>query len=170
MKVLRADTWKRRGCSLLWDAQQLAACTASDEVVSMRQFFSMAKNWPEELPSNNGQTLVVVGLEGCLDALSPDSAATWLSRDLLDVISGFRQEYELDAGLIFWLPSGRPRVRYSLAVDQYSWERRRDDLLPLGRLLWAGGQADAERIVVGQRNTDPDGPGYVGLYHPKIGS
>ena len=40
-------------------------------MLSIRQFFALQGNWPEELPSNGGKTLVVAGLEGCLDLLTP---------------------------------------------------------------------------------------------------
>ncbi|NNE34716.1 MAG: hypothetical protein HKN13_05745, partial [Rhodothermales bacterium] len=91
------------------------------EVASIRSFFAFARSWPEDLPSNNGRALVVAGLEGCLDALSADDATTWIEQDLKPGILGFQDEYQGDAALVFWLPSGRTRLRYALAGADYFW-------------------------------------------------
>ena len=80
----------------------------------------------------------------------------------------FQDEYQGDRALVFWLPSGRTRVRYALASGEYSWSGRGDAKLPLGRLLWAGAESDAARILTGDSSTDPDSDAWVGLYHPRI--
>ena len=74
MKVLHGDVWKRRGVSLLWGGQTLSVLTEPQSVVSIRQFFALQSNWPDELPCNAGKTLVVAGLEGCIDILKPSEA------------------------------------------------------------------------------------------------
>ena len=61
MKVLQGDVWKRRGVSLLWAGETLSALSQPQNVVSIRQFFAMVGNWPGDLPSNDGDTLVVAG-------------------------------------------------------------------------------------------------------------
>lgn len=168
MRALRNTTWTRRGCSLLWDPRALATCAQPKEVVSIREFFLMSRNWPTDLPSNDGAALMVAGVEGCLDALDAESAETWVERDLRQRIFAFQDEYQNDAALIFWLPSGRQRIHYSLASDEYSWTGMGDERLPLGRLLWAGARSDAERIVIGPGDVAPDGDGWAGMYHPRI--
>ncbi len=168
MRLMQNTAWTRRGCSLLWNPEALAALAHPDEVVSLREFFAMAKAWPEDLPSNDGRALVVAGLEGCLDALGLEDAVTWLETDLKSRVLAFQDEYETDGALVFWLPSGRPRIRYEIGTGEYTWVARGRSRFPLGRLLWAGAQGDAERIVVGESPVDPDGPAWVGLYHPRI--
>jgi len=168
MKPATNATWGRRGCSLLWGPAALGTIALPSDVVSLRSFFAMARAWPEELPSNGGRALVVAGLEGCLDALSPEDAVAWLERDLKGRILAFQDEYQGDAALVFWLPSGRSRLRQGLASGEYSWVGRGGNDLPLGRLLWAGAQADVERILTGGRMADPDGDAWVGMYHPRI--
>jgi hypothetical protein len=136
--------------------------------VSLRTFFVLARAWPEELPSNDGRAIIVAGLEGCLDALSAEDASAWVEHDLKLRVFSFQDEYQGDAGLVFWLPSGRNRVRYGLASGEYSWSTHGGAALPIGRLLWAGAQGDAERILVGPSSADPDGSAWVGMYHPRI--
>lgn len=168
MKLMHDTTWTRRGCSLLWSPSALLTFAQPSEVESIRSFFALARSWPEDLPSNQGNALVVAGLEGCLDALTPDDAATWIEQDLNPRIIAFQDNYQGDAALVFWLPSGQRRRRYRLANDDYCWSGQGDTQLPLGRLLWAGAEGDAERILTGGPATDPDGDAWVGMYHPRI--
>jgi hypothetical protein len=168
MKLMHNTTWTRRGCSLLWSPATLGALAEPAEVASMRSFFALTESWPYDLPSNNGDALVVAGLEGCLDVLSREDAATWIEQDLKPRIFGFQDEYQGDAALILWLPSGCDRVRYVLASDDYVWSAHGGGDLPLGRLIWAGAEDDAERIVIGGLAADPDGDAWAGMYHPRI--
>ena len=63
-------------------------------------------NWPDDLPSNGNNTLVVAGLEGSLDLLTPEDAETWLGDAVKQAILSFQDAYDGQAALIFWLPSG----------------------------------------------------------------
>src|SRR5713101_1792525 len=98
MRLVRDKTWSRRGLSLLWGAETLADLARPDEVVPIRTFFALASMWPNELPSGSGKTLVVAGVEGVVDALSPDDAEKWLEEDLKPRLFGFQEEYEGQAG------------------------------------------------------------------------
>jgi len=168
MKLMRGTGWTRRGCSLLWCPSTLATFAEPAQVASIRRFFALANSWPEEMPSNNGRALVVAGIEGCLDALSQEDAETWIEQDLKPRIFAFQDEYQGDAALVFWLPSGRNRVRYALASGDYYWLARNGAQLPIGRLIWAGAESDAERIVTGGPSADPDSDAWAGMYHPRI--
>ena len=150
MKILRQQRWMRRGFSLLWDASSLAQVAAPNEAVSMREFFSLRQGWPEDLPSANGDALVVAGLEGCLDVLSREDALAWLEGELKEVILDFQEFYKGDAALILWVPSGRRRIGMIAATDQYTWRLpapNSDQILELGRSLWAGAETDVARIM-----------------------
>lgn len=74
MRTLDGDVWKRRGLSLLWGPEALAELAKPEEVASIRNVFQISRSWPDELPSNGGKTLVVAGVEGCLDSLVPEDA------------------------------------------------------------------------------------------------
>jgi len=172
MKLQRDSGWTRRGFSLLWDAAALSKVVSPPDVVSIREFFAIAKAWPEELPGAGGDTLVVAGVEGCLDALSDDDGRTWLETDLKRAILSFQEEYEGQAALIVWLPSGRRRVSMVRATEEYFWKNnstRNAPGLPIGRCLWAGSEADVARILISDDpDPDVDGDAYAGLYHPRI--
>ncbi|WP_129633680.1 hypothetical protein [Candidatus Oscillochloris fontis] len=172
MKLMREDRWKRRGISLLWDSAALADLAAPHEIISMRQLFALVRHWPENLPSNQGNALVVTGLETNLDLLSPADAEEWLSNDLRSVMLAFQSEYSSDAALVFWLPTGRERVRMNRASETYTWicaAPHREQHLDLGRILWAGAEADAARIIApAHPNPDADGPAWLGLHHQRL--
>ena len=172
MKLQRGDAWKRRGCSLLWDVSALGEVTTPTAVASIRQFFAMARSWPADLPGAGGDALVVAGVEGCLDALGDADGRTWLETDLKQAILGFQDEYDGQAALILWLPSGRSRVRMDPATEEYVWTSDRSAAaagLPLGRCLWAGAESDAARILVSAApRPNVDGPAWVGLHHPRL--
>ena len=173
MKVLREDVWKRRGINLLWDSANLSALASPAEVVTIRQFFAMVGNWLEELPCNRGNTLVVAGLEGCMDILTPADAEEWLKSDVLSAVLRFQDYYSLEAALVFWLPSGGSRrIRMNPATESYSWvcsAPHSKETLDLGRVLWAGAEGDVARIIASdESNPNPDGPAWIGLHHPRL--
>lgn len=172
MPPLTSDVWQRRGHSLLWNAQALFALAPPQDTVTLRQFFALVAQWPDDLPANEGRTLIVVGLEGVLDSLSPDDAAEWLENDLQETLRAFQSAYD-EAALIFWLPSGQRRLKANPArPGLYHWicaAPHSDTPLDLGRLLWGGAVADTQHILdPAQPNADPDGPAWMGLYLARL--
>ncbi len=172
MKVMSDHGWTRTGISLLWGAETLAGLASPAEICSIRQFFEFSSNWPDDLPSGGGRTIIVAGVEGCLDSLDPDEAESWLEEDLKPKILGFQEEYVRQAGLVLWLPGGRKRVEMARANESYHWHcapPNKDRILDIGRMLWAGAEPDAVRILDSSAaNLDADGPAWVGLFHPRI--
>lgn len=163
--------WPKRGFAILWDTTVLGRLVHPHKVVSLREFFGMVDNWPDELPAAGGDALVVAGMEGCLDVLTSEDAKSWLSGDLKEAILSFQDFYEGQAGLIFWTPSGRHLVSMKGATEEYFWKHRDSgsDGLPLGRLLFAGSENEVERIMdTDDEAADYDGKYYVGLHHPRI--
>ncbi|MBW1789236.1 MAG: hypothetical protein JRK53_21905 [Deltaproteobacteria bacterium] len=166
------DAWMRRGFTLLWSPETLAHVAQPSQVVSVRQFFAMANAWPEELPGSGGDALVVSGFEGCLDVLSGQDAERWIENDLKEVILSFQDEYEGQAGLIFWVPSGRNRISMKGASEEYYWKHSASGSgrgLHIGRLLWSGAEKEVERILDSEDSgADYDGKAWAGLHHPRI--
>jgi hypothetical protein len=172
MKILQDDVWKRRGISLLWGGDVFSAFARPQDVVSIRQFFALAERWPDDLPSNSGDTLVVAGLEGCVDCVEPTQAELWMENDLKPAILAFQAEYSLEAALVFWLPTGKNRVRMNRATEAYTWvcaAPHSNQHMDFGRILWAGAESDVGRIMdAGCNAADPDGAAWIGLHHPRL--
>ena len=143
MRQVLDTVWQRRGTSWLWDEEARNTVCAAGEVWSLRQFLQAAapgaQGWPDDLPSNGGQTLVVAGLEGSLDLLAPDQGEIWLGDTIKRAILSFQDEYAGEAALIFWLPQGQGRLRVQASTDAVTWlceAPHRGQLLDFGRLLW----------------------------------
>lgn len=114
---------------------------------------------------NSGNTLVVGGLDACLDLLSPSDADAWLGDELKSAILSFQDEYSGEAALIFWLPTGQRRFHTEMATDAVRWRcsaPSADQQLEFGRLLWGEAREYPQEIVLSQ-----DGKP-VGLFHLRI--
>jgi len=165
MKQLLDTVWQRRGTSWVWDEEARNQVCGSREVWSMRQFLRAVGHWPDDLPSNHNDTLVVAGLEGGLDLLMPEDAETWLSESVKQAILSFQDAYDGQAALIFWLPSGHGRIRFNPATDSVEWRcsaPRSDSLLAFGRILWGEATEYPQEILL----RESSGP--VGLFHLRI--
>ena len=139
MKQLLDSVWQRRGTSWIWDSEARAQVCVASEVWSLRQLFRAVGHWPENLPSNDGNTVVVAGLEGGLDLLAPHDAENWLGDSIKDVILSFQSAYDGQAALIFWMPSGHGRIKVHPTSDAVSWRcaaPHGDATLDFGRVLW----------------------------------
>lgn len=169
MRQLFDTVWQRRGTSWLWDEDARNTVCLANEVWSLRQFLQAANTkeyrWPDELPSNGNQTLVVAGLDGSLDLLSPDQAEIWLEHMIKSAILSFQDAYGGDAALIFWLPRGENRFKVQASNDAVSWvceAPNRGSLLDFGRLLWGESTAYQQEILL-QEGGKP-----AGFFHLRI--
>ncbi len=165
MRQLRDNVWQRRGTSWLWDAEALAQVCAASEAWSLRQFLLAVGNWPEDLPSNKETTLVVAGLDGCLDLLNPSDAENWLGAEVKAAILSFQDFYGGAASLIFWLPSGDGRIKINSATDAVGWRcaaPNSGQQLDFGRLLWGEAREYPQEILL------REGGKPAGLFHSRI--
>jgi hypothetical protein len=165
MRQLQDSVWQRRGTSWLWDGEALGLVATAGEVWSVRQFLRATDRWPDDLPSNDGNTLVVGGLEGCLDLLRPAQAEEWLGSALKDALLSFQSNYQGDAALIFWLPSGAGRISVNPATDAVSWRcaaPHSHEVLDFGRVLWGEAREYPQEIVLRESAKA------AGLFHLRI--
>lgn len=164
MRQLLDTVWQRHGTSWIWDVEARNQVCAANEVWSMRQLLRAVGSWPNDLPSND-QTLVVAGLEGGLDLLNPLDAETWMGNAVKDAILSFQAYFEGEAALIFWLPSGKGRIKLNPATDSISWRcavPHGESLLAFGRIMWGEANEYPQEIVL-RRGGEP-----AGLFHLRI--
>lgn len=168
----RDSSWLKKGISFIWSAHALQKANDPASVVTLREFFAMSENWPDDLPGNQGNALVVAGVEGCLDSLDEEDAMVWLENDLKQIILKFQSHYEGQAALIFWLPSGHSRIHMDRANEEYFWKKttsKTAERLPLGKSLFAGAESDIVRIILSEEaSPDMDGSAWVGLHLLRI--
>ena len=165
MKQLLDTVWQRRGTSWIWDEEARNQVCLASEVWSLRQFLQAAGKWPDDLPSNDNNTLVVAGLEGSLDLLTPEDAETWLGDSVKQAILSFQDAYDGQAALIFWLPSGQGRIKFHPATDSIEWRcsaPHGESLLAFGRILWGEATEYPQEILL-RESSKP-----AGLFHLRI--
>jgi hypothetical protein len=169
--MLTDDVWKRRGVSLLWDAENLATVCRPTEVVSLRQFLQLhraqaAEDAYEPLLVNDGQTMVVAGLEAAIDALEPEAAEAWLCEVVYPAILEFQQTIgSTEGALVLWLADAR-RLRHESSDDTHYWycaTAYQGRELPLSRCLFNGAHTDRQYIRA-VRNR----PEHAGLYMQRV--
>jgi|WetSurSiteA1Bulk_404760.scaffolds.fasta_scaffold00219_6 hypothetical protein len=165
MRTLRDNVWQRCGISWIWDALALSQVTQVDAVFSLRQFLQTVGHWSDDLPSNNGNTLVVAGLDACLDLLIPNEAEQWLDSVIKPAILSFQDHYQSDGALVFWLPSAQGRIKANSATDAITWHCAHpygQELLDFGRILWGEASEYPQEILLSNA-TKP-----AGLFHKRI--
>ena len=164
MRQLRDPVWQVRGTSWVWDEEARNQICAASEVWSLRQFLRAKGNWPDDLPSNGGRTLVVAGLDGSLDLLTPGDAEAWLGDAIKPAILSFQDEWGSDGALVFWLPGGYSRVRANTATDEVGWlcHAPHGHQIDLGRILWGQANEYPQEILL------RDGGRPAGLFHLRI--
>ena len=165
MKQLLDTVWQRRGTSWIWDEEARNQVCVASEVWSLRQFLRAVSNWPDDLPSNGTNTLVVAGLEGGLDLLTPPDAETWLGDAVKRAILSFQNHYQGEAALVFWLPSGQARVKVHTGTDAVTWTcaaPHGTSQLDFGRILWGEANEYPQEILL------HEGGRRAGLFHLRI--
>ncbi len=175
MRTVRDLSWPRRGLSLLWGAGVLSKIANLNEIVTLREMIRLTGNWPDRLPSGKGNTLVVAGLEACIDVLDPSDAKSWIDSTLKKVILDFQDHHEGQAGLVLWIAGGDRRIKPDTLGESYLWRcaaPHSQDTLPLGRILFSGAERDVGRIISPDASdgdaADINGPAWIGLHHPRI--
>lgn len=165
MKQTLDTVWQRHGVSWVWDEEARNTVCLAPEVWSLRQLLLTTGHWPDDLPSNGNNTLVVAGLEGGLDLLKPDDAEAWLGDAIKDAILSFQAYYEGEAALIFWLPSGQGRIKVLPATDAVAWRcaaPHGERSLDFGRILWGEAREYPQEILL------REGAKPAGLFHLRI--
>lgn len=164
MRQLLDTVWQRRGTSWVWDEEARNQVCAANEVWSLRQFLRSVGNWPEDLPSNGSNTLVVAGLDGSLDLLGPSDAESWLGDTIKPAILSFQDGYGGEAALVFWLPGGSARIKAQASSDEVSWlcHTPHGHQIDLGRILWGQANEYPQEILL------RDGGKAAGLFHLRI--
>jgi hypothetical protein len=169
MKRLFDTVWQRQGISWIWDGEARNQVCKAEEIWSLRQFLMSAGHWPDSLPSNDDNALVVAGLDASLDLLKPDDAEAWLGDTIKGAILSFQAHFDSNAALVFWLPLCQKRIKIS-ATDAVSWlcgPPCVDKTIGFGRVLWGEAREYPKEIFLGDINKNA-GKTSAGLFHRRI--
>src|SRR5688572_4224508 len=107
MKELSADSWKRQGSSVIWDKEALQSVLPTASLVSLRTFLMWHDAWPAQLPRTS-RTILVGGLQTCLENLSPEDGDAFLLNKVQAFIRRHHSKME-HYGVVFAFPNASPR-------------------------------------------------------------
>lgn len=147
MKELSADSWKRQGSSVIWDRETLQSLLPVASLVSLRTFLTWHDAWPAQLPRPS-RTILVGGLQTCLELLSPADGAAFLLHRVQALIS--RQQSKMEqVGVVFAFHNATHRAfDITQRDEEISYKRAGQPLMPLSVPLWGrGSSADIHQVM-----------------------
>jgi hypothetical protein len=140
MQEMTANSWKRRGCSIVWSPDLLAALITDTEAVPLRTALSWQRHGLPESPPGGGKTILVGGLQTILE-LMPDAttAYTWLRTNILPLCRMWSNHWA-GVGLVFGMegPSKVFQLNESDDLVYFGKGLDRDTKLCLTRGIWNG--------------------------------
>lgn len=147
MKELSADSWKRQGSSVIWDKDTLQSLLPVASLVSLRTFLTWHDAWPAQLPRNS-RTILVGGLQTCLELLSPAEGESFLLHRVQALISRQQSKTE-QVGVIFAFHNATHRAfDVTQRDEEISYKRAGQPLMPLSVPLWGrGSSADIQLVM-----------------------
>lgn len=135
-----------------------------EQVLPLRALFTLPQRWPDDLPANGGQALIVAGLDVALDALGDvETASAWLENDVRPMLRRFEEQYQPNGAVIFWVPAGARRLELHTSSGEHRWRLQRGGELALLRGLWGGSALGASTILAPDRVEAP-----IGMYLQRL--
>jgi len=150
MREMGASTWRRRGSSVVYDKGMLGPLIASGSLVSLREALGWMRAWPTAPPSD-GQTVLIGGLETCLEVLSLSDGEDFLRRRMKSFIQEFQSRWD-QCGLVFGFGCSPKRFRVD-PHDDVLFTIPGSGELRLSASLWNGA---ARQDMYHLLTTDPD--------------
>lgn len=160
MQDMSSSGWQRRGSSVIFHKAMLGPMITGGHLVSLREALGWLNRWPAE-PPGGGNTVLVGGLEACLEVLTRQEAETFLAARVKPLILEFQYHWD-QRGLVFGFGGSERRFRLD-AQDQVVFSCPAGGAVRLSEFLWNGAARDEMfRLLM----ADPDTPRAVtGGFH-----
>ncbi len=153
MLEMSSSAWMRRGSGVVFDKKTLGRLIQEQGIISLREALRWMKFWPAN-PPNGAATVVVSGLEACLDIGSPAEAETWLQTRIKPFIEEFQRHWD-QCGLVFGFGVSGKAFTVTSADEEVEFTRNDRKKLRLSYALWNGSSTlNVTRLV-----RDGDRPG-----------
>ena len=140
MQEMTANSWKRRGCSIVWSTELLAAIITDTEATPLRAALHWQHHGLPESPPGAGKTVLVGGLQTVLE-LMPDvnMAYAWLRTNILPLCRMWSNHWA-GVGLVFGMDGPGKLFQLNEPDDLVYFGRAsdRDGKLCLTRAIWNG--------------------------------
>jgi hypothetical protein len=146
MHELSSSSWTRRGSSIVFDRDALAPFIAGGSMVPLRDALAWMQKWPTD-PPNNQRTVLVSGLETCIDVVTPEEAEQFLRSRIRPYIQEFQARWD-QVGLLFGFTSSPHCFSETAAEEEVQWIRGDHQKIALSRWMWNGSSTlNMARIV-----------------------
>jgi len=140
MEEMTAQSWKRRGCSIVWSPELLGPLITDAEATPLRTALEWGRHGLPELPPGVGRTVLVCGLQTILEIIPDSNAAyAWLRANILPLCrmwsnhwAGVGLVFGMDGpGRLFQLNDSDDLVYFGRGVD-------RSTKICITRAIWNG--------------------------------
>jgi len=140
MQEMTAQSWKRRGCSLVWSPELLRDLITGIEATPLHVALEWQRTGLPENPPDGANTVLVGGLQTVLD-LMPDSDTgyAWLRTNILPLCRMWSNHWA-GVGLVFVMDGPGKLFTLNEADDLVYFGKGsdRDGKLCLTRAVWNG--------------------------------
>lgn len=140
MQEMTANSWKRRGCSLVWSPELLRDLITNVEALPLDVVLHWQRSGFPEDPPNGGNTVLVGGLQTVLNVM-PDAETSyaWLRANILPLCRRWSNHWS-GVGLVFVMDGPGKRFNLSEADDlvYFGREADRNKRICLTRGIWNG--------------------------------
>lgn len=145
MQDMSASTWLRRGSSVVFHQEMLGPLISAGCLVSLREALGWIRAWPAE-PPGNGDTVLIGGLETCLEVMASDEADDFLRGRMKGFIQEFQSHWD-QRGLVFGFGCSASRFKVDTFEDVL-FACPGDRIVRLSAGLWNGSaKQDMFRLV-----------------------
>ena len=136
MLDIETDRWRRLGSSIVWDSAALAPLLTAGCLVSLREVLGWRKAWPSAPPCGS-DTVLVGGLEACLELLAPPEAEQFLRWQIKPLILNFQARWD-QRGLVFGFGAPENAFRVESTNEEILFIRRDQSQVRLSFAMWDG--------------------------------
>ncbi len=140
MQEMTAQSWKRRGCSIVWSPDLLAPLITSGNAIPLRTALGWLRSGLPDEPPGGSRTVLVGGLQTVLEVMPHnDIAYTWLRSKILPLCRMWSNHWD-GVGLVFGL-DGPTKLFHLNEPDDLVYFGKgndRDTKLCLTRAIWNG--------------------------------
>ena len=163
MREESGTRWQRRGSSIVFDSEILSPLLIGQSLISLRTFLGWLEDWPDD-PPGDSKTILVGGLEPCLELYTPEEAESFLRYRIRPVVEEFQTRWD-QRGLVFGF--GKPSRAFQLdpTSDEMTYIRQDRKVIRLAYSLWNGGAAMDLTQIVRPTNKGND---VIGYYVPRL--
>ena len=140
MQEMTAQSWKRRGCSIVWSPELLGALITDTEATPLRTALEWQQHGLPESPPGGGKTVLVGGLQTVLEVMpDADAAYAWLRANILPLCRMWSNHWA-GVGLVFGMDGPGKLFQLNESDDLVYFGRGtdRDTKLCLTRAIWNG--------------------------------